>query len=227
MLFRYNKALFVVMANSADAQGRPLPAIQVPGMDTEIEVEDSDIISLPGQGTMESLVPDIKYADALAILESQMKEIEKDLPELTYTNLKGMTGLSGVAVREMMADAVDKVVEARGNFEAALIKADKQALTMAKFLQLPGFEGIGNYEAGDFDHRFTEREVLPVGSDEKSQTLVNLRNAGVPLGVAMKIAGYDEDITKEAKSEAASERVVQQEANQASLDNALMRFNQQ
>jgi hypothetical protein len=92
------------------------------------------------------MVPDISYADALAILQGHMKEIKCDLPELAYYDLKGLN-ISGVAMREIMADSVDKVIEAQDNFETALVNAQKMALTIGSRIGL--FSGIGN-----LDHTF-------------------------------------------------------------------------
>ena len=193
MLFRYNKPLWAMMANAVDSTGKPLPPPQLPaGSSGKAEIGDDDWLSLPGMSKAEALVPNIQYGAALDILKNQAEEIQRDLPELTYANLKGMTNISGVAIRELMADAIDKVVEARGNFEAALVKADKHALTMGKELGM--FPDIGSYDAGQFDHAFKRREVMPISEDERANTLATLIKATVPLKLAMQIVGYEPEI---------------------------------
>lgn len=197
MLFRYNKPLLAVGANSMDASGRPLPAPAISGLNSssEKEILDDTIITLPGMARLDSLVPDIKYADALAILQDMMKEIEKDLPELSYAGLREKGELSGKAVRLLLGDAIDRAIEARSNFEAALIKADKHALTLGA--NVGAFSNVGNYDAGDFDHSFQERDVIPLDESEKADTFKTLRDAGVPLSLAAKLAGYSEEIQAE------------------------------
>jgi hypothetical protein len=203
ILFRYNKALWVASANDKDASGRPVPAPRL-GSNGKLELEDDSIITMPGVSTLTSMVPDIKYADALAIMQDMMKEIERDLPELSYANLKEQGTLSGKAVRELMGDAIDKVIEARTNLEAAIVKADNHALTLGQVNQIPGFTGIGNYASGEFDHAFKPRDVIPVDEDERARTLTNLTSANVPLLTAMRLVGYPEETVKAAGEEVAS-----------------------
>lgn len=191
MLFRYNKALWVAAANATDNAGRPIPAPKIGDSTGNMDVKDDAIISMPGVSSLTALVPDIRYGDALAILQDQMKEIERDLPELAYYDLKGLN-LSGKAVRELMGDAIDKVIEARGNFEVALARADVMALKIGAAIGI--FAGLGD----DYDHTFRVRDVIPIDEAERATTLRELQTAGLPLPVAMRVAGYSEDLIEQA-----------------------------
>src|SRR5690606_9141178 len=105
-----------------DGDKRPLPPPVIDGVSPSgtADVADDDLLRLPGQTTLTSLVPDLNYADALEILQDHMLELEKDLPELAYYRIREMNQVSGVAVRTMLSDAIDRIQEARGVAESGL-----------------------------------------------------------------------------------------------------------
>ena len=191
MIFRYNKAIWAISANMLDASGRPLPAPRIdgasgaPGSDT-ITLGDDEVVRLPGMSSLDSLVPNINYSAHLEALKGDMLELEEELPELTYYRLKDAGNLSGRALQLLLAAAISKALEARGNAEAALIQADMMALTMAQSAQLSGFEerAIGNFESGAFEHGFRERDVIPISSMERAQE----GKIYVEMGLAQKTA---------------------------------------
>jgi hypothetical protein len=188
MLFRYNKPLWAVKANAMDAQGRPLPAPKIKTTDTTMEMKDDSIIYLPGNSLMESLIPDIKYGEALTIVQDMMNEIEQDLPELRYYSIKD-SNLSGKAIHYLLAGAIDKAMEAQGNFLGGLERLNEMALTVGQFLGL--FSPLmGNYANGDFTHSIQPPKMFEIGIDEKSTSLKNLTGAGVPLTLAMALSGF-------------------------------------
>lgn len=199
MLFRYNKPLWVAMANAMDAQGKPLPPPKISGSTPVLEVHDDTILSMPGMSSLEALVPNIGYADGLAILQDMMHEIERDLPELAYFDLKAQGPISGKAIGMLLGDAVDKVIEARANFEAALVKSDKHALTLGLVNGI--FSGLGTYDAGDFDHTIQDRPVFPMDDTDRATTLKGYTDAGLPLSLAMRKSGFTEDEIVQASQE--------------------------
>lgn len=196
MLFRHNKVLWALSANATDAQGRPLPAPRVGDATTSPNAADSDVVNLaddallrlPGNATMQSLVPQLNYMAALEILRDHMRELESDLPELTYFRLRDFGELSGKAVRLMLTNATDRTIEARGNAESALIQAQQMALTIGA--QAGVFRDIGTYEAGDFTHAFKPRPVLAPDTTEQLQDLVLKQSIGVPDRQLQREAGY-------------------------------------
>lgn len=197
LLFRFNDVTWAVTANAMDASGRPLPA---PMIDLNGKPQSDDgtttigtgtkVARLPGNSELQSLVPDLHYADALAILQDDMKELEADLPEMAYYRLRDQSkDLSGKAIRYLLSDAIDKALEARGNAETALARADAMALTMGVKLGL--FNGIGEYEAGDFDHTFVERSVIPLSEAEKRENAEADQRLGASRETTLNGLGYD------------------------------------
>jgi hypothetical protein len=232
MLFRYNKATWAVSANMMDAQNRPLPAPRLPSTDTgsgrrEVEEKDEEIKYLPGMAKMESLVPQLAWESALKILEAQAQELRRDLPELLFYDLETRTDLSGRAIRTLLSGAIDRCVEARGQAESALARADAIGLSIAQHLKLEGYgpEAIGSYGAGDFEHAFQERDVIAVSEGERAETVKNLTQSGMTIETAMRIAGYSEEQIK-AEVKAQDKVAKRNQANlAAAMANAEREFN--
>lgn len=216
MLYRYNRALWAVEANALDTAGRPLPAPRVGSNgDDKLEIDDDSIIRLPGMSKLVSLVPQIQYKDALAVLDAQIQEVEQDLPELAYFRLRDAGDLSGRAIRLLLGDAIDRLIEVRGNGEAGMIRAQMMALTMGAKAGL--FQGIGTYEAGDYKHKFVERDPFPLSDNELAETAKVLTDAGFPIMTAARFAGFSEKQLKELEQD-----IAQQQEQTATLAKAYM-----
>lgn len=199
MLWRYNKPTWAVSANSVDKSGRPLPPPKVNGKpiseENDLDMLKNEVIYLPGMSTMSSLIPAIDYSAALEIIKAMEEELEKDLPELRYNSLKE-SDMSGKAMRTLLAPAIDKANEAKSNLVAGLTRLNEMALTVGKFMGI--FSNLGTYENGDFEHGINMAEVFSTSTDETSVTLKALTDAGIPLEVAMKVVGFDEETIAEA-----------------------------
>ncbi len=205
-LWRHNNVTHA-LNGGMDGSGRPLPA---PMVGTSTDANDSDdglitfgdeqFIALPGNSQLMQLVPNLNYAAALTILQDMMHELEQDLPELVAYRLAEGPDLSGRAVRLMLGPAVARLLEARGNAEAALVRADQMALTMGQQYGL--FKAsLGTFDRGDFEHSFEPRDVLPSDDLERGQAqqasaaaLKALVEAGVPVEMAvMEVYGWSEE----------------------------------
>jgi len=199
MLWRYNKPTFVVSANAVDKNNRPLPAPVIKGKSSseerDLDILEKEIVYLPGMTSIESLIPQIDYAAALSVVRAMEEEIERDLPELRYFSLKE-SDLSGKAMKTLLAPSLDRAGEAKSNLEAGLVRLNEMALTIGKFLGL--FPSVGSYENGDFGHAVDLGDAFTTDMSEKASELKALTDAGVPLGTAMKICGFSEEVTAEA-----------------------------
>lgn len=225
ILFRYNKALWALSANAMDAQGRPLPPPRLGDLsaDNTMDLDDDTIVRLPGQATLESLVPNISYDAALSVIAAQMAEIERDLPELAYYELRGRN-VSGVAAEMLLGDAIDRLLEARGNAEAALIRADQMALTIGAAAGI--FADVGAYEDGAFDHSFAERPVLKLSDNERAALVQSWVQAGVPLRTALRRVGWSEDDIANMDMDMEEERTLNANLADAVLNQAQTQFDQ-
>ena len=149
---------------------------------------DNSILYLPGMSRLESLVPDINYGDALAILNAMMDELEQDLPELKYYSLKE-TDLSGKAISLLLSAAFDRADEARNNFIQGMEKANSIGLTMGVFAGIFP-ETTGSFENGDFDHEI-QVEAFSEDISEKATTLKVLVESGLPLDQALVLLNME------------------------------------
>jgi hypothetical protein len=208
-----------------DAQGRPLPPPRLgdASADNTLDVDDDTIIRLPGQATLTSLVPSINYEAALSVLNDQMAEIQRDLPELAYYDLRNRD-ISGVAAELLLGDAIDRLLEARGNAEVALVRADAMALTIAQNADI--FEGLGSYENGDFDHMFAPRATIPLPEAAKAELVGKWVQAGVSLTTALRRVGWSEDDLVNLRKDQESDREAERNFADAVLNRAQQDFDQ-
>lgn len=197
MLFRHNNVVWALNGGT-DASGRPLPPPRINATDGTndsndgtVTFGDEQMLALPGNSELKSLVPELNYAAALAILQDHMRELEQDLPELvSYRLADEASTISGRAVRLLLGPAIARLQEARGNAEVALIRADQMALTLGKYHGL--FKSsIGDFDRGDFEHGFEARDVLPTDELERAQAQQadgNALKAYVEAGIAVELA---------------------------------------
>ena len=228
MLFRYNKPLWAASSGGNDPSGRPLPPPRL-GSGESLELTDDptkdDVVKLSGNATLNPLVPALNYDSALNVLRDQMAEIRRDLPEMTYSELSERSDLSGVAIRYLMEAAIDRLTEARGNAEAALIRAQAMALTIGQATGL--WSGLGSYENGDFSHSFKERPVLTLPELEKANITQAYVTAGTPLSTAVRRAGWSEQERDDLEGERQQEQLNQASGLGTALLNAQTAFDQE
>jgi len=200
MMFRWNKQMLAITGQGKTKDGRVIPAVRVRKSDGVTlddgetwTVEDDFVMSLPGDADVKSLVPSIDW-DALGAAAADMyNEIRRDLPELRYSDLEAGANQSGTALRLMLSDCIDKVLEVRGNAEAALVRADMMAISIAQAHGLEGFN-VGSYDAGELAHTFAARDVIPQMIEEVAATTKVFVDMGVPAATALvKYAGWSDD----------------------------------
>lgn len=211
LLFAFGEPVFIASANDKDAQGRPLPPPRVDTSASNSPVPSSPtitgvlgqifgrLISLPGMSTLNSLIPDVDYSDALAILNAQMEELEKDLPELRWYALSPteQSAMSGAALRTLLGAAVDRANEARNNFLASLSRAFEMALTIGIYNGIfPS--SLGTFDSGDFDHELQVDSAWGESVSDKADIMAKLTGGGMPAKAAMRLAGFTEAQVAEA-----------------------------
>lgn len=229
LLFRHNNVNWALGAGGNDPAGRPLPAVRIDETlraagapdNGLVELGGEQFISLPGNARLEALVPTLNYEAALAVLNAQLDEIERDLPEMAFHRIREQGEISGRAARMMMTDAIDKIIEARGNALQALARADAMALTMGAKVGIGGFGGAGTYDAGDFDHTFAHEDPIGISELEQAETDeaearadIARHEAGWSRAEILRRRGFsDEEIAKmeterEAEAAGAAERMM-------------------
>jgi len=197
MMNRYKKPKWEVRANAVADDGTPIPPPKfTENSDNTVTIGDDEAAYLmPGNSSLTALVPDIHWENYLASIRADTDELTRDLPEIQWSAMMDKADLSGKAVERMLSSAVSRAVEARGNIETALVRADKMALTIGKNLKLDGFDALdGDYDSGAFDHKFAERDVLPMSVFDRIENVAMAVNeAQIPLPIALKKYGGWED----------------------------------
>lgn len=224
ILFRYNKPTWTVSANQVMPDGTPMPPPRFKqGTNTEktdLEVRDNTILELPGVSKIDSLIPDIKYADALAILQSQEKELEKDLPELLYYSLPEGANLSGKAIRTLLGAAVDRATQAQSNYVEGTVRANQMAITIGQFQGIfPS--SLGTFDGGQLVHSIKFGDPFPMDVQEIGQALQALTSGGLPFKLALKKLNFSEEEINEAVAEKEREEAKRNE----DLANSMLSFN--
>jgi len=231
ILFRSAGGVWAIESAAKDASGRPLPPLkigengQVAGAGT-VAMGDEAMLSLPGGYTISSLVPNIDYTAMLAALEADLLELQQDLPEMAFARIpeQNRGEHSGRALRMLLAPAIARANEARGNAFDALARADQMALTIGIAAGL--FDaGLGKYEAGDFVHTFEGKDVIAPDELETAQSEVQQATAGklrLDLGVSkrqvMRELGYEDTLIDEMKTETEADQTALNDAMGALLD---------
>lgn len=177
MLFRHGKNTLVVHGAGKDATGRPLPAPRLDGRTDNgaqpgrATVSDDDILYIPGDARVDSLVPNLPYdAHRNQILDA-LADLERDRPELAVARVQELSAsdLSGRALRFALGPFVKLEEEVRGTAEDALARLDMIGLTLGVNTGLFADLG-GDFASGAFEHQFAKRPIIPDSEYEQAQT---------------------------------------------------------
>lgn len=204
MIYVDAEGSWVLRSIGNDAAGRPFapPVVGTAASDGQVgrqsdnsvQIGKRSIFRLPGNQELQSVVANIDYAAALAILQDHDQHLERLLPAMAYVRISELQGgeLSGRAMSYKMRAFVDQVEEGRANVLACLTQADMMALTMGQAAGIPIFQGLGSFEAGDFEHGFEEQPILAISSldeaEEKrtiAQAAQALASANIPMSVIL------------------------------------------
>jgi hypothetical protein len=225
MIFQDAEGAWVATAAGTDKDGRPLPAWRANTAttttdqngtvrqtsagqvdDTKIVVGKRPFFRLQAGYDLKSVVPDIDYDAALAVLKDHDEQLEKIMPALLYSRVSQLKSgeLSGRALRYLLSPVVDEVMEKRDVNLDKLAQANAMALTLGQVNGIKGFTDVGTFDDGDFEHTFKHVDVIPLSQPEiaegaraKGQALQAYDSAGYPLAAALEDLGVPEDKIEE------------------------------
>lgn len=148
------------------------------------------------------LVAPLDIAQVAANIQNLLKEIERDYPELN-SDIHNITGdISGRALRINRAPIEDKVSQRRPNYDNALVRAQKMALTIGGIRGYDKFKGItlDSFKKGDLDHSIGARPVFakdPIDDLEVQSAFwlaaAQAKSAGMPLESFLEENGWAKD----------------------------------
>jgi hypothetical protein len=191
-----------------------------------IELGGSKVVELPGNSKLAPIIPSLDYNALVQVLKEQQEELRNDLPELRYYDITTRSHVSGTAMRLALADAIDRVTEARGMMFGALVRANAMALTVGQRWNLPGFASnqIGTYEQGDFEHSFVRPTVIDLSPQEEAQAWGTYTQAGLPPRTTGRRLGWPEEdqdqLDQDRLAEVEFQIALKQKQQDAELDAA-------
>lgn len=187
-----NKAFWIV-ETGRDNDGIAVPPPDFPTISEQDakKLGNMVVIKVPGANAKLS-IPDYAWTEFLAIIKDSMNELEQDLPELKYYSIKEQE-LSGIAVRTLLAGALDRAVEASDNFITAQKRAIGMSLTIGKFYGIfPA--NIGNFDNGDFEIGIEFEEIIPTKSQsDKITSFVSLNAVNISLQSKLRLSGFKQE----------------------------------
>ena len=157
----------------------------------------------PSEASLEPLITQIDLSGALALLDAQLADIARDLPELRMSEAM-RSGLSGEALGRAFSDVAARINAVRGNHDSGLVRAHQMAIAIAGASKYDkafnGFD-MNSFKSGLLDHGIGDRPILPTSSSEKVDTdgkqwvqVGQAVTAGMPLETALReIMGWEDD----------------------------------
>lgn len=144
-------------------------------------------------GGAEAMVADIDMESVLMHIDNVLKEIERDVVELSSDIHTASGSASGRALRTARQPIVAKALIRRNNYDAGLVSAQQMAVAIGGFRKYDGYSGFGldSFGKGDLDHTITARKVFesdPLDDAEVTTAEWNAARAAVDAGV--KLEGY-------------------------------------
>ena len=157
----------------------------------------------PGEAKIDPLITEMDLAGALAILDAQLADIARDLPELRMSEAM-RSGLSGEALGRAFSDVAARVEAVRANHDSGLVRAQQMTIAIAGASGYdPAFRGfdLNSFRAGRLDHGIGDRQIMPTSNAEEVDTqgkqwtqVTQAVSAGVPVETALeKIMGWEDD----------------------------------
>lgn len=224
MLYRHNDAIWALQSAGRTGLSGTVAAPRIvsagglpggpPGDDDPVLIGGESVVRLPGGTELQSLVPNINYEQALAVLSAHMRELEYDLPEMGFYQLREQQGeVSGVALRLLMGPALEKAQEARRHGHALLERLDEMAITIGRALRIPEFLAVGgSYEDGDWEHGFDLREIIPMSSAEQAavdmavaQAAIEQQASGLSEKWTLRDRGFSDEEIEDMEAEKAED----------------------
>lgn len=108
------------------------------------------------------MVMPLPIEDAIGNIRELLAELERDMPELSLHRLREGGNLTAPGVRTAYGDAIDRIKEARGQYDSALVRAQQMAVAIGGYNRYDGFAGFNlqSYERGQLEHYIAERPVI-------------------------------------------------------------------
>lgn len=177
--------------------------VGIAGDEGQDEIPILYIPKSPSEADFRPLLAQLDLPGALALLDAQLSDIARDLPELRMSEAM-RSGLSGEALGRAFADVAARIGATRGNHDSGLVRAHQMAIAIAGASGYDkAFNGFdyNSFKSGLLDHGIGDRPILPTSSSEKVDTqgkqwvqVGQAVTAGTPLETAERaILGWGKE----------------------------------
>lgn len=165
----------------------------------------------PKESNPVAMVANLDIAAVTAHINELVLEIERDMPELSLHRLREKGLATAPGVRASYSDAIDRIVEARGNYNAGLIKSLKQLIRIGGYNRYDGFESFSLASEPDFT--IADRPVI---EDElpKAEKITALISSKAPNEAVWQELGYSQDVIDKWSATMAQQQVINVMAQQ-------------
>jgi Phage portal protein, SPP1 Gp6-like len=160
--------------------------------------DEVPMVYAPEGSQPHAMVAPIDITAAIKNLEEMLAEIERDLPELSLHRLRDRGQLTAPGVRAGYSDAIDRVADARANYDDALVRALQMSVAMGGFNRYEEFRpySLEQYQESALDFTIADRPVIDDQLSEM-ETVQFLIQTGAPSPAIWERMGYnDEQINK-------------------------------
>lgn len=172
--------------------------------------EELKVLYAPAGAKMQAMVADLDLGTVLLHLDGILKEIERDMVELSQDIHTASGDASGRALRTARQPIIAKVTQRRAGYDAGLVAAHQMAIAIGGFRGYEGYEGfnLDSYAKGDLDHFIAARPVFEEDPLDKIEidnafwkAAEQAVKAGIPVEAYLREAGWEDDRIAELEIE--------------------------
>lgn len=177
----------------SDSSNNTLDRTDLPKKDTlkgiNLVGENADVRALP---------PALDIVGTLQAIDSGLRELERDLPELALHRIREGGNLTAPGVRSAYDDGISRIKESRGNYDTGLIEAQRMALAIGGMRGYEGYQGfsLASLDNGDVNHQIATRPVIneTLSNAEMVQLTLQAIQTNAPAPIYKKLGWADSDI---------------------------------
>lgn len=173
------------------------------------------------------MIAPIDIAAALANHQALYAELERDMPELGLYKLREAGNLTAPGVRAGYSDAIDRIMEARSNYDDTTRRAIQMGVSIGGYNRYKNFEGytLDSYQRGDLDFYIADRPVIDDELPKETKVTI-LIQSGAPQAAVWKELGYTDDTIREWQRDIESTQQAQELQVQRQIDALAMKTDQ-
>jgi len=140
----------------------------------------------PAESQPFAMVFPLDIPGASANIRDMLMELERDMPELALQRVREQGGsFTAPGIRAAYSDAIGRIQEARGNYDAAFVRALQMAVSVGGVGGYRGFESfsLASYASGEIDMHVLDRPVIAdsLSSQDRLTALASVSGQPPPI----------------------------------------------